>query len=423
MMKSHKHIVIFEHKALWVNKGDYKLTEPQLEVLQTFHEANGGRYYGLINKGIKFKEYVGVIQVGNLIIEVLPKADNYSQKDEWRNILIGMLRAVGVFSVFAPTHSSLKLKNNSILELYFELFISEVEYLLNKGLSKKYRKTENNQLTLKGSIKFSTHLKKNFVHQERFYTRHTTYDVEHLLHQILYKTILLLKIINRNMVLNSRINALLLNFPEMKDLKVTEATFNKIVFNRKTEGYKKAIEISRLILLNYHPDLSKGQNNVLALMFNMNLLWEQFIYVSLKKYKHSDTVIKAQSIKKFWKPEYGTNVSIKPDIVFRLGEGDAFVLDTKWKNLGVSNPSHDDLRQLYVYLKYFEAKKAALIYPGESAINEGKYYNTDNKSLSAKDCSVLTIPPNKSISDWQMQIANTIFSDWLPVLCNAAPTF
>jgi len=60
-------------------------------------------------------------------------------------------------------------------------------------------------------------------------------------------------------------------------------------------------------------------------------------------------------------------------------------------------------------------KKAALIYPGESAINEGKYYNTDNKSLSAKDCSVLTIPPNKSISDWQMQIANTIFSDWLKV--------
>ena len=111
------------------------------------------------------------MQVGKLTIEVLPKADKDDNTTKWQNILIGMLRAIGMFKVYAPSSSSLKIKNNSILDLYFELFVKEIEYLINKGLIKKYRKTESNQFALKGSIKFAKHLQKNLVHQERFYIR------------------------------------------------------------------------------------------------------------------------------------------------------------------------------------------------------------------------------------------------------------
>jgi len=83
--------------------------------------------------------------------------------------------------------------------------------------------------------------------------------------------------INYNPVLSSRLGALLLNFPEMSGIKITDALFEKLPFDRKTESYKNAIEIARLILLNYHPDVSTGQHDVLALMFDMNILWEQFV--------------------------------------------------------------------------------------------------------------------------------------------------
>ena len=133
-------------------------------------------------------------------------------------------------------------------------------------------------------VRPSYHVLAGFItigkHQERFFVSHTTFDVEHKLHFIIYKAIRLLKKINTNAAIHSRIGALLLNFPEMPDLDVSESTFDRIFFNRKTLIYKKSIDIARLLLLHYHPDVSKGKDHVLALMFDMNYLWEQFVYVS-----------------------------------------------------------------------------------------------------------------------------------------------
>ncbi|MBF8963897.1 restriction endonuclease [Pontibacter sp. FD36] len=418
MLEQDNPIRVFEHGCLFVHKGERqtRLTDTQLQALQTLHGEAGLPYYTLIHKGVKFTEYVGVLQVGNLTIEVLPKADKNDDKDRWQQMLIGMLQAVGLFEIQAPSTSQLSLKSNSILDLYFALFLQEVEYLLHRGLVKKYRKVDSNTTALKGSIQFAQHIQKNLVHQERFFVRHTTYDAQHQMHQILYKTLLLLKRINTNTALHSKIGSMLLNFPEQPDLKVTEATFEKIVLNRKTESYGKAIEIARLLLLNYHPDLSKGKNHVLALMFDMNMLWERFVYISLRKglrRENADISIQDQVHKFFWKPENGNRSKIKPDIVINKDRADCVVLDTKWKNLNGYNPSPDDLRQLYVYHQYYHAKKVALIYPASSQFSKsGKYLCTNTGKETEMECSVITLTVKNSIDTWQKSIYNEIL-DWM----------
>jgi 5-methylcytosine-specific restriction enzyme subunit McrC len=351
-----------------------------------------------------------------LTIEVLPKADKSENKGHWHKMLIGMLRAVGVFDIQAPSSSDLKLKSNSILDLYFALFLQEVEYMLHRGLVKKYRKTDNNTTALKGNIQFAQHIQKNLVHQERFYVRHTTYDVQHQLHQILYKTLLLLKRINTNTALHSKIGALLLNFPEQQDLKVTEATFEKITYNRKTEGYQKALDIAKLLLLNYHPDVSKGSNHVLALMFDMNMLWERFVYIILRKglrKENSAFTIQDQAPMYFWKPDKGNRSRIIPDIVINKGKPDCVVLDTKWKNLNGYNPSPDDLRQLYVYHEYYRANKVALVYPGASQSQKsGNYLCRDTGKATDMECSIISLIVQEKIDAWQKSIYEQVMN-WL----------
>lgn len=419
MIATSKHITVFEHQAIKLNQeiDGVLFDETRLKALQSYYGENGVPYYNLIHNGIRFNEYVGVIQVGETIIEVLPKADNSlkgtNEKKRWRDILIDMLFAVGIFDIHSPSNSSLKLKSNSILDLYFELFIKEVEYLLHNGLIKQYRKKEGNVSALKGNILFGKHIQKNITHQERFYVRYSTYDVEHKLHSILFKTIKLLKQINTNVDLHSRIGALILHFPEMPEIKVTESTFEKLDFNRKTQSYKKAIEISKLLLLKYHPDISKGRNNVLALMFDMNKLWEQFVFTSLRRYKEKHITITAQTSKYFWKPVSGYRSKIRPDIVVNKDKADCVVLDTKWKNLNGYNPSPDDLRQMYVYHEYYNAKRVALIYPGKNTSkSSGIYLDPVTSKEIDKECSVISLSVEPKIRDWQKNIYENI-NNWL----------
>ena len=413
MTKKNGLIQVFEFETLRIDRGDNRITPSVLKALQSFYGEKGVPYYSLIHNGVRFNEYVGVIQVGGTTIEVLPKADRNEDKTYWQKMLIGMLQSVGVFDIHAPSSANLQLKVNSILDLYFELFINELQFLLHTGLVKKYRKTESNQTALKGSLNFPKHISKNLVHKERFFVNYTTYDKDHKLHQILFKALKVLNQVNTNSALTSRIGSLLLDFPEVSDIKITESLFEKLSFDRKTISYKAAIDIAKLILLNYHPDLSNGRNHVLALMFDMNLLWEQFVYKSLFKHRTGEEEIHPQRIRDFWKPQSGYKSKMKPDIVIKNKvTGKSIVLDTKWKNLNGYNPSPEDLRQLFVYMKYFDAPKVALIYPGtETKVSTGNYFDHLTHVLGTEECSVITIQVENDIRSWQRSIANLVF-EW-----------
>lgn len=416
MYSSRNHIAVFEHQSV---KLGHKFPRAEfgpeeLDAFQRFYGEKGVPYFDLIHKGIRFKEYVGVIQVGKTLIEVLPKADikpaDEVEKNKWRGVLIGMLKAVHGFEVQSPSSSSLKLKPNTILDLYVELFIREVEFLLHIGLVKKYRKENGNVHALKGSLQFGKHIQYNLVHQERFFVKYNEYDVAHPIHFILYKTLRVLKLINTNSVLHSRIGALLLHFPEMPDLRITENTFDHLFLDRKTKPYEKALEISRLLLLRYHPDLSKGRNHVLALMFDMNALWEKFVYISLKS--HKNLQVYAQNKKYFWNPPGGQRRTIRPDIRITRGY-QTFVFDTKWKMLKNNKPSVEDIRQMYAYHHYFKSDKVALIYPGIFEPVPGKFIDIENqKADSSLECSLMFLPVVQDIKKWQEEIRQSV-SLWI----------
>ncbi len=406
------HIAVFEHQSVKLGQEfpDGKFGSEELFAFQKFYGDKGVPYYDLINNGIRFKEFVGVIQIGNTLVEVLPKADkkapDLGSESKWRAVLIGMLKAVHGFELHSPSFSSLKLKSNSILDLYVELLIQEVEFLLHTGLVKKYRKENGNINSLKGTLQFGKHIQYNLVHQERFFVRHNMYDVLHQIHFILYKALRLLKLINTNQVLHSRIGALFLHFPEMPDIKVSENTFGCLVLDRKTKAYGKALEIAKLLLLQYHPDLSKGRNHVLALMFDMNLLWEKFVFISLKKQKNIRVF--AQNSKNFWNPTGGQRRTIRPDIRITRGK-ETFVFDTKWKLLPDNKPSVEDIRQMYAYHHYFKSDKVALVYPGDFPTVSGKYVDIENqKEDSALECSLMFIQVIQEIKNWQKEIGEKV---------------
>ena len=362
-------ISVYEHDRL--KPGETKQFLPEhLSLLQQYLGDNDTEvfpYYQLINNGVKFKQYVGVLCVGNLQIEVLPKIEKQVAKGEegtWRNHLLEMLRAVFKLQTRTPSNADQAMRGSAILDVFLMKFLNEVEALLHKGLIKTYRKTEENRTSMKGKLVFSKHLTKNYVHKERFYVNYTTYDRNHILNCILYKALKLVSHIAMNSYTQCRAKTMSFEFPELNDIAVDDALFERLTFDRKSEDYRTAIDIARLILLRYMPDQSKRGKHVLALMFNMNKLWEEYVFVILRRSLREEYNVSAQKVKRFWESSFGTKV-IRPDIVVSDKSGKPVcVLDTKWKCPAVGEPPSDaDLKQMYVYHKYWGVERTALLYP------------------------------------------------------------
>ncbi|MFN8324847.1 MAG: restriction endonuclease [Flavobacteriaceae bacterium] len=274
------------------------------------------------------------------------------------------------------------------------MVLNEVQLLLHQGLIKQYYKETSNVKALKGKIEFAGHISKNLVHKERFFTTHQVYDKDHVIHQILYKALDIVEKCSKGNYLYSKCKTVQLDFPEVKNILVNEATFSKLPKNRKTAPYETALAIARLIILNYAPNISSGNERMLALLFDMNSLWEEYILVRLKQVaEEKGFTVYGQNSKGFWK-----NISIRPDIVLEKGIGEdkqTFIIDTKWKNIDYSEPSTHDLRQMYVYNEYWDSKQAMLLYPSndnDSTFNSfnaiEKIENNQTIKIEKHDCGI-----------------------------------
>ncbi len=412
MVKYNK-ISVFEHQRLYVGQQGFK--QVHLEALLKLNEYHDGNYFEPIAKGIRFNQYVGVIQVDGLIIEINPKADKDDDDNKWKGVLLKMLQACGKIKAESSGAANVKRQHLNLLEIYFELYLKEVESLVRKGLIKQYRKQTKNTKALKGKLEFAGHIGKNLIHKERFYTTHQVYDSNHFLHQVLDKALSIVNQFTKGTRLQDLTNRVQLSFPYVENITITAKQLNTIQLNRKSSSYRAALDLARLIILNYSPDISSGKEKMLSLLFDMNQLWEEFVLKQLQKACEGTGIeVSGQESKSFW----GAN-SLRPDIVLRKSS-QTYVIDTKWKRPLKSSASVSDLRQMYAYCRFWDAEKAVLLYPGEISENKFKSYKTDdyvidfenNPSEIDHQCKMGFV----SVIDVEGNLRNDIATDVLKLL-------
>lgn len=367
---------VFEYQTLSI--GEQGLTGPIFERLVRYNELHGCKFFDVGHKKIRFKNYVGVIQAGRLVIEILPKADASCHPDEtkWHRALIQMLHRSGLIKLDAVSDASLKLRHATLFDLYIESFLREVRSLVHQGLVRRYRREQGNLPYLKGKLILSKHITDNLLHKERFFTEHTLYDQDNTLNQILKAALTILASWPGNIHMAAEAKALLLNFEAVADKKFRVTDFARLKYDRNSERYRSSILLAKLIILEYLPDVSHGREHVLAILFDMNALFERYVFAEMKRaerhFKDFNLHLSAQNPRRFWGRR-----TIRPDIVadFQMdGESRRMVLDTKWKTLQSPQPADDDLRQMYAYNLHFGSQRAVLIYP--RAICQDPVYDT-----------------------------------------------
>ncbi|MEO8590245.1 MAG: restriction endonuclease [Flavobacteriales bacterium] len=382
-MAKRKTITVFEHQKLMLSANG--LMPAHVQRLLAWNETNGNQYFSFGLKSITFTQYVGVIQVGDRVIEVLPKADRTEPdteetRDKWQRSLLTMLRAVHDLPLTSTTESHLQKRRSTVLDFFFGLYVRDIEGLVRRGLVKRYRRTKANSTALKGRLDFPRHIQQNLIHQERFFVEHQVYDTDHLLHALLKKALSIVKGLAQDPVISSQATGIEWAFEQVADRRMDPVTLDRIILDRKTEPYARAMQLAKMIVQNYAPDIKGGHMPLIGLMFDMNVLFEQFVYRVLRKaqpaFSEQQLTVRGQTRQKFWR-----NKTIRPDIVLEYTQGGAsqkVIVDTKWKVPANGKPNDADLKQMFVYNVQFDAAKSVLLYPHvpSSTRYDGSYVNS-----------------------------------------------
>jgi 5-methylcytosine-specific restriction enzyme subunit McrC len=401
-MSPENRLTVFEHDQLRVDGERFRAEH--LVLLDRWNCARDRSVIQVGRSSVKFSEYVGVLQVGDLVMEILPKVGRYESEADarsmWRDALWGMLQRVGIVKSQSAGEASLRTSRQSLLDALFEELLLRADVIARRGFAKGYRHTQQNIDAVRGRIMFAEQTKRNHVHKEKTYCRYLTYTPDVHLNQILKRAIDIVSRSARVPWMAGESRRLLLHFDNVDSSKVDTRKLRHIAFNRATEHCRGAITIARPIIEGRAPSLATGADPVVAILFDMNELFEAYIYMLFRRAERSipNLRVRGQKSKLFWERR-----SVRPDIVMEYADR-RIMLDTKWKTPINNTPADADLKQMFAYNRVFDSKESYLLYPG-TAQQSVRRTGTYSEGLGA--CSMEYI----ELFDDQYHIRRDLLSD------------
>ena len=319
---------------------------------------------GVGGKFVQARNYVGVLQTkSGLTIEILPKIANKNDTERSKAVFIKMLKTLKNFPFKSSNLASLKTQNLPLLEIFISMFLCELEALVKKGIKSDYVALEENLNFLKGKLNINEQIKRNSIHKERFYVGYSEFLSNIKINRIIKTTLKFLYKKSNSSKNQQKIRELLFIFDEVSECEDYKNFFAKLVINRQVKHYEQTLLWCKIFLLNNSFTPHKGDDIALALLFDMNALFESYVGNFIKK-SFPGTILQHSEKHLVEEPK---SFKLRPDI-FLKGK---FIADTKWKIIKLKDDiSQADLYQLYAYGKKHECDKLYLIYPKIEGIKQ-----------------------------------------------------
>lgn len=314
------------------------------------------------------QNFVGVIQLGTLQVEVLPKieAQDYQVR---RNLLEMVSQTLGL-QLHGGVLGQLEKNDSSILDVLIRRYCDLLWEALHKGVIRRYESRQENLSVLRGRINISQQLRHNAVRPDRLHCTFDEFTQDTELNRVLKLSLRILLKTAKSASSTRSLSELLFCFDEVADVSPDMVRWDRVVFDRLSARYQPLIRMAKLFIDGHSPDLTAGRSDGFAVLFDMNELFEEYVGRQVQRLtaKRGIRTMLQQPVMNLARRENGAPCfQMRPDIVVMDGVNPAVVLDTKWKRLqpGVSKEavSSQDIYQLYAYSQRYKSKHVYMVYP------------------------------------------------------------
>ncbi len=340
---------------------------------QIFEFAKNGRC-------LRAKSYVGTLQLkSGLTIQILPKIAK-SQKSEnkqtaqnsAKEVLTKLLCILYKLPNYKhiDTANFTHLKNMRIFEIFIKMFLDEMERIIKQGLRSDYILLQENQYFLKGKLLFNENLRLNLAHNERFFVEFSDYNQNRPENRLLKSTLKFLYQLSSDWNNKRLILQYLEHMGQVGYSSNFTADFRSVKKERGLKHYKNALIWAKIFLSRSSFDAFCGDNVAFAILFPMQVLFENFVGWYLRKNEPNLQILEQLNKRDFVKGMFG----VRPDFVAKNVDEIEFIADAKWKIINKDNDfNQGDFYQLFAYQKLFKSPNARIYYP---KLDEKEFYKS-----------------------------------------------
>ena len=320
--------------------------------------------------GIKPTSHVGVIKYKNVQFEILPKL--LAKKDDRKQILKNLLYMLSFtkrLDIKNTKTADLSTCSNPFLETLIRIFAETLFNSLKRYAPKDYVVSSENIKFLKGKLNLSAHIKRNSFDQSKFFCDFDEFSENNVLNQVfLYVTTCLYNIARDQQ--NKKLLKFIMNYySEIDFVRFYARDLVNIKLNRNQSNFEMPFKLAKMFIEETSVDMSKNKFENIALIWDMNVLFEEFIaeFFKLHKaelgikdviYQHGRRLLKSDENNRYY-----ANTFV--DIYITMESGQRLVLDTKYKNNygRYGEFSNSDIFQVTTYCRLHDAHNAVLLYP------------------------------------------------------------
>ena len=228
---------------------------------------------------------------------------------------------------------------DNIYDLFAEILLKGVSYLLKQGLHKEYVLREDTLTTLRGKLNLHGTLKERISQRSRLVCEYDELTINNVFNQIIKATVDVL--ISKSDVKTDRKNylrKLMLFFDGVDSIDPSGIKWNLLRYDRNTRTYQMIHSLCYFILQNLLLSTEQGKTKLPQFSDeHMNLLFQRFVLEYYKKHRPEYKAAAKQIRWNFSESNTGSS-SLLPvmqsDITLTLGER-TLIIDTKYysKNL------------------------------------------------------------------------------------------
>lgn len=370
-------ITLIEHEVLPIvikrTRGQKALTVEEAAALGRLEEQFPPQTFSWGHRSVKFAQYCGVISLGKLSLEILPKI--YGKETELgacRKALIKMLVKAKRLKAQRGGTADIALQKHALLDVFILHFCDQLHAELMQGMIRNYIERNENINVLRGRLRVEQQFKHNLAHKERLYCQYDELSVDNPHNQVIKCVLRMMLALSIGTMARKQLTELLMRFDAITDMKIDTQVIDSLTFNRFTCRYESIFMQCRWFLQGLHPDVLVGHDSCLTLLFDMNKLFETYVASIFRKLAWKEGLrLREQGPQKYMVRRDDRNEQLflmKPDIVF-LDTNNRFkaIADAKWKllddrekKLGISQA---DLYQMASYAMRYRVDRLALVYP------------------------------------------------------------